>query len=296
VVQRSSFFERLKNRWRSPSGMRVANGEGTPLRAQPQNLPAVPEPERLGTAKLGPREDALVALSEGFEQLGSLLRGVQVRLESQGGQVAAIEQHLHELPAVGKAQIELMQQMQGTLERHQLLGENLVRTIGGLPAMIENVQATLGSVQHALERAAAADARTTHTLEEFRASMDRIQGAIGEMVGHSRTQAEATRDLVGTQRADTERIVATMSTERARTTEALRLTVDELGKQQAEAARKLQTATQDGLTSLRRAHEDQSNRITRLVEQNGQWSRGVLVMMLLSLLALLGILFALLRG
>jgi chromosome segregation ATPase len=260
VVKKATLFERLFHPFRSGSGVRVEDGAG-------QRLPSAAAPvERVEGKKLTPREDAVSALSEGFAELGGILRGVQVRLEGEGAHVAAIEQHLQALPANAAAQLGLLEKIAGSL--------------GDLPRVVAQIEGSLQGMQQALERATAADQRTSKTIEEFRAAMDRVQDTMHEFVDSSRVQAQSS-----TRQADaSQQLVTTLKEERRNESAQMQKAfsslaegVDGIGKAQADANRALQQATQQSIEQLRAAQEDQATRLSRLVEQNGKWSRAVLV-------------------
>jgi hypothetical protein len=284
VVKKSSFLDKLRNRWRSPSGMRVEGAPRDDGRSEVlASLPAAPEPvEPAGRAKLTPQQDAMLALGEGFKELASLLRGVQTRLETQGELNAAFGARVEQLPVLAAAQLEALRGLAQALERQQALGDAVLARLGDLPQ-------ALAGVQRALDRAAATDERAVRTFDEFRATMDRIHGSIGEMVQSSRTQAQATQALVQDQRAGQQRLLDTLGQDRERHATELRGAVDGLGRTQQESLRRVESVTQDGLGALRRAQEDQSTRMTKLVAEQSRLQRAVLVFAVLSLLVLIGI-------
>lgn len=280
MVKKSSFLEKLRNRWRSPSGMRIdAGSDRTPLASVPAKQgPAEPA----ARTKLTPREDALMALGEGFAELAGLMRGVQTRLDGQGEQAAALATRIEQLPMLGAAQLEALRALAASIEKQQASSDAILTRIGDLPQ-------ALATVQRALDRAAATDERAVTTLNEFRTTMERVQGAIGEMVQSSKTQAQATQALVQDQRAGQLRVLETIRDERTQHHQDVRDVVDGFGRTQAESSQRIEAVTKEGLGALRRSHEDQATRIAKLVAEQGRTNRAVVVLTVLSFLALLAI-------
>lgn len=304
MVKKGSFFEKLKNRW-SASGVRIEAGSdgataGNRLGEHISSVPVVPTAEKRDGRKMSVREDALLAVGKGFQELGSLVRGVQVRMEGQGSQVAEIAEQLAVLPALGQAQLEMLKAMATALDRQNSLAETMQASVGQLPQI-------MSSVQQALERANATDQRTVRTLDEFRTTMDRIQGSIGEMVEQagrhaaaSESQADsaarqalAVRTLVDQQKDHGQQIVQTIEQARAEEQRVVTAAVEGVSKSQAEAAQRLQAVQQAGLSSLKQAQEDQSTKLARMLKESQATSKATMVLMILGVLALASILVVL---
>ncbi len=308
MVKKGSFFDKLKSRW-SSSGVRVepTTDNHNRMREHLTSVPAVPDPARVEGRKLSAREDAMVAVGEGFQELGTLLRGVQTRMEGSGTDVARMAEQLAHLPALGAAQLEMLKSVATALERQNALTERLHGSVENLPQL-------MGSVQAALERAHAADQRTVRTLDEFKSTMDRIQGSIGEMVETSgrhaaasesqadsaARQAHAVRTLVEQQRQHGQQVVETIEAARAQDQSAVQSavsSVEQLAKSQTEAAQRMHATQQSGLSALRQANEDQSAKLGRMLAQGQASARTTLVMSVLALVALAAILTVLvIRG
>ncbi len=280
MVKKASFFSRLKERWSSGSGVRVEAGRrgGEDAKARIDRVPTSgPAPQGTpgngggrpqggsalvsgapgdvrSTRKLNDREEASMALGQHFQELSGLLRGVQARMDRQGDRLTEAAASLGQLPALSHQQLAMLQQLAGQVERQNQVGENLARTLTGLPDLLKNVE-------HALQRAAATDERTASTVREFQATMDRIQGQMGKMVEHSAQNVEATKALA------------------ERREESLKGLATEMRQGQDQAVKQLRDATDQGLASLRRTHEDQSNRLHKVVEEHAGWNRAVLVVL-----------------
>ena len=307
MVKQSSFFQRLKDRFGSGSGIRVEAGPtpppATPPRpplgargatsapnvppAKPQSAPppaaavqgpnAAPkpvpiprvEPERTpppvreiatdfapaearSTRKLSDREEAMLALGTHFQELNTLLRGSQARTDDQLNQIVAATGALTALPALGQQQLETLRALSTQMERQNALGEQLATTMTKLPNLMQSVEA-------ALARAAATDERTAATVREFQSTMDRIHLAMGQMVQHGEQHVKTAQQLAT--RRDGEMKDLASGIEQA----------------QQRAVGELTRATEASLQSLRRTHEDQSNRLQRVVQEHAGWNRAVLV-------------------
>ncbi|MBL8729243.1 MAG: hypothetical protein JNM25_12475 [Planctomycetes bacterium] len=274
MVNKGSFFQRLKERWGSGSGVRVdarsgevrnGNGSGARARADKPSHRVEPEPiephEARGLAsrstpgdvrsqrKLSEREEALLALGTHFQELTTMLRGSHARVDDQ---LSKIVTATTSLPALSQQQLELMQKLSLQMERQNTLGEQVATTMTQLPSLLQNVES-------ALARAAATDERTATTVREFQATMDRIHGSMGEMVQHSEQNMKATQQLA------------------AHRDESLREVASGIEAAQQRTAAELQRTTDEGLKSLRRSHEDQSNRLQHVVQEHANWNRAVLV-------------------
>jgi hypothetical protein len=306
MVKQSSFFQRLKDRFGSGSGIRVEAGPTPPPRpplgargaaAAPNGSPAKPQPtppaaaaaaaaqgqapapkpvpiprvepertppplrelatdfapaEARSTRKLSDREEAMLALGTHFQELNALLRGSQARTDDQLNQIVAATGALTALPALGQQQLETLRALSTQMERQNALGEQLATTMTKLPNLMQ-------SVESALARAAATDERTAATVREFQSTMDRIHLAMGQMVQHGEQHVKTAQQLA-TKRDDEMKDLAS-------------------GIEQAQqrAVGELTRATEASLQSLRRTHEDQSNRLQRVVQEHAGWNRAVLV-------------------
>jgi hypothetical protein len=262
MVNKGSFFQRLKERWGSGSGVRVDTRNGGARPGSPASVQRVESDgrdlttgapiEAKSTRKLTEREEALIALGSHFSELSTMLRGSHARMDDQMTRLITAATTLTTLPALSQQQLDLLRGLSLHMERQNTIGEQVAATMTKLPALLHNVES-------ALQRAAATDERTATTVREFQTTMDRIHASMGKMVEHSETQAKATQQLAE-HRDDNLRAVAS-----------------DLERSQQQAVRELQRASDEGLQSLRRGQEDQSNRLQRLLMENAGWNRAVLI-------------------
>ncbi len=192
------------------------------------------------------REDAAMALTDGFRELGSLLQGIHRRMDDQSRQATSLNDKFVGLPDMAKAQVDFMAKVsQQLVDQREKTGE-LLDKLSGLPALLDGIHKTL-------ERQAAVEERTEKNLRDFRSTMDRIHNSIGEL--QSQSQAAMTK--------------ATETFERTngRTTRVFEET-------QKQAYETFQKSQEQGLAQL-----------AKIVEKSGKASRGVTIMMVLLLLS-----------
>ncbi len=291
MVKQGSFFQRLKERFGSGSGVRVDSrgnevrpgsapnaAAGKPAARTDKPAPARVEPERapvrdLATEfapaevrsgrKLSEREEAMLALGTHFQELTSLLRGSQARVDDQLTRIVDATGSLAALPALGQQQLDTLRALSAQMERQNALGEQMATTLTKLPNLLQNVE-------QALARAAQTDERTSATVREFQTTMDRIHASMGQMVNHSEQHVKTAQSLAERRDEELKNLAGTISQSQQRA-------VDELQRTTGKTLQSLQQTHEDGLTSLRRTHEDQSNRLQRVVQEHAGWNRAVLV-------------------
>lgn len=310
-MKKSSLFDKFMQRWRPASGVRIepqtrTTGTAAPgAKAEPVNrvstppppvervTPAAPppatiQPEAAVGRKLSTKEEAAMALGEGFQELSSVMRGVTVRLEDQGGRVASMAHDMAMLPELGRAQLNALEQLLQKLDRQGASMEQVAERLADLPN-------AMSGLQGALDRVVASDERAATTLAEFRANMDRIQNSMQQMVENSRSQADSTANLVREQGAQSSRIAETVAREGTKQVEAVRGAVEDLNRTQQRAVDKLETTQSKALDGLRVAHEDQTNRLGKVAAESAKWNRAVLVLLIMVFAALASIFVVLLQ-
>lgn len=268
MVKQGSFFQRLKERWTS-GGVRVERGGAAAARAERIAAVQRVEGERTvrngrelaseltpieprSSRKLSDREEAMLAFSTHFQELTTLLRGSQARVDDQLSKLVGATTALTQLPALSQQQLDALRTLSVQMERQNALGEQLAGTMTKLPNMLQNVET-------ALARAAATDERTAATVREFQTTMDRIHSAMGQMVQHGEQHVRVAQNLA--ERRDAE----------------FKNLADGLQETQQRAVNELTRATDEGVQTLRQSHEDQSNRLQRVVQEHAGWTRAVLV-------------------
>ena len=258
MVKKTTFLEKLRNRWRSTSVGVESADSGT---ASGDRIPSMPVQNPVTSVrgrKLSDREVGLVAVQEGFADLANLMRGLQTRMEVQGERMASVSENLGVLPTLGNAQLDTLREISERLKA------------------LDQVPESLTEMRAALDRASAMDERTTATLDEFKSNMERIQGAMNQMVDRATTQARDTASLAKAQREHIDGFTRTLEEQRAEQDTAVRTMVNRVGD-----------ATADGMQSLREAQADQSTRLGKLIEDGTRTNRGILVLLVGTLIGLI---------
>lgn len=272
MVKQASFFQRLKERMRG--GVRVDAVPGMASDAALQSVDAERVPghdidagpvEARTTRKLSDREEALLAVGGHFQELTTLLRGSQARTDDHLERLVASTVTLAQLPGLSQQHLEALRTLAAQMERQNLLGEQLAQAMAQLPGMLQ-------SVERAMARAAAADERTSAVVADFRGTMATVQSAIGRMVDQGEQHVLAAQGLV-----------ARRDQEFRELTEGIQMT-------QLRAANELHRAAEEGMATLRTSHEDQSNRLQRIVQESASWNRVVLFGLALVAIGIAGVL------
>jgi hypothetical protein len=256
MVKQGSFLTRLRERMRGPVRIDAAGDGATdaPQMVAAERVAAdgFDGPvEQRSTRKLTEREEALLAVGGHFQELTAMLRGSQARVDDQLARLVASTSALPQLPTLSQQHLEALRTLAAQMERQNVLGEQLAHAMARLPGMLE-------SVEHALARAAAADERTSAVVRDFQGTLDRVQDAMSRMVAHGEQHVLAAQGLV-----------ARRDQEFKDLTEGIQVT-------QLRVADELHRAAADGMQSLRQSHEDQSNRLQRIVQESAAGNRAVL--------------------
>ena len=250
MVNKGTFFQRLKGRWGSGSGVRVeqsadavgvrggatSDAASTASRGEGgREVSSTLQPaEARSTRKMSEREEAMLAFGQHFQELTQLMRGAQAASDEKLQQIV---EATSSMPTLGRQQLDVLQALSAQVDKQHELGVKVSETMMRLPSLLENVE-------RALDRAAKTDERTAATVREFQTTMDRIHASMGQMVTTSQAQADAAK---------------------------------EMSERRSHEMAELKRANEESLQSLRRTHEDQSNRLQRVVEEHASWNKAVLV-------------------
>ncbi|MEM7203612.1 MAG: hypothetical protein AAF628_25330 [Planctomycetota bacterium] len=289
MVKKTSILDKLKTRWKPASGMRVEAAADPGQRAAKVDsrfeepiaapvTPATPAAERVSGRKLSSGEEAVVAMGEGFRELGSLVRGVHTRMEDQGERAQAALEHVSTLPALGRAQLDLLRGIAHQLEHQGKVGDQLLATLGGLPE-------SLKGVEQALERTVATDERTSSTLAEFRTTMDRIQGSMDRMVQTSAAQAAAAQRMVQDSSSTAEGVAKALRAERSDELQSLTSALSDARQQ--DVAR-LEKTSRESVEVVRKLHDAQVAHLDRLTREGNRFGQVVVVLLTMTFFALAG--------
>lgn len=283
MVKKTSFLDKLKNRWSSATGIRVddssnvagdrskSGATGKPAGANPvlsRAEVAPPSTETVTGRKLSAKQEAVVAINEGFKELASLLRGMQTRVDDQGEQIGSAVDSLGRLPALSEAQNDLMRLMIERLEKQNASTELLAERMGDMPSMVADMKKSL-------EQVAATDARTAKSLDEFKGNMGRIQDAMAQIVDHSGQQAKATTSVAREQ------------------TEAVQGMVEGMERNQRDALASLQETTaktaaesDKRVEQMRKSQVDQSAKLASFTADARKSNKTIVVLLSCTVAAL----------
>lgn len=202
------------------------------------------------------KQHAINAVTNGLSDLGSLLRGIQGRMESQNERTGELVQKFDGLPAAVRAQIEFLGTISRQLEESRQSSALLVEKFGEMPDLLRGIHAVL-------EKQAATEARTEGTLVEFRQTMDRIHGAI-----------------------------ATLSTEHAN---QIKDTWSSFERTQVQSVRVFEQTQKDAVQVFKQAQERQNQQLTHVIDHTFKMNRGILLFMVLMFAAVVALFVMLLN-
>jgi hypothetical protein len=304
MVNKGSFFQRLRDRFGSGSGVRFDADHGADVRtaadhrpgpakpragekppapvppAAPRTPPSTPPIQRVDPVR-EPMAQALATdfapaevrtsrkLSEKEEAMLALGTHFQELSSLLRGSHARMDDQLGQLIAATASLGTLPALSQQQLDLLRVVSTHMDRqeALGErLATTLSTLPQLLQNVEGALARAAATDERTAATVRDFQSTMDRIHASMGKMVEHSEQQAKASQQLA--ERRDDSLAEVAQGIERSQ---------QNLEQSQQKAMQELRRTTDESLQSLRRTHEDQSNRLQRIVQENAGWNRVVLV-------------------
>ena len=122
----------------------------------------------------GKKEEAMQALTDGFQNLSRLLEGIQGNLTSQGKRADDLNEKVTDLPVLAKAQVDFLTKVSGQLETQTARTGELLSKLSGLPNLLDGIHKTL-------EKQVAAEERSEKTLQDFRKTMNNIHDSIGDL-------------------------------------------------------------------------------------------------------------------
>ncbi|HHI78682.1 MAG TPA: hypothetical protein ENK02_01740 [Planctomycetes bacterium] len=146
----------------------------------------------------GKKEEALQALTDGFQNLSQLLEGIQGNLASQGKRADDLNEKVADLPVLAKAQVDFLTKVSGQLETQTARTGELLSKLSGLPELLDGIHKTL-------EKQVAAEERSEKTLQDFRKTMNNIHDSIGELTReNSKALKASTESLERTNKKTTQ--------------------------------------------------------------------------------------------
>jgi chromosome segregation ATPase len=146
----------------------------------------------------GKKEEAMQALTDGFQNLSRLLEGIQGNLTSQGDRADDLNKKVADLPVLAKAQVDFLTKVSGQLETQTARTGELLSKLSGLPNLLDGIHKTL-------EKQVAAEERSEKTLHDFRKTMNNIHDSIGNLTReNSKALKASTESLERTNKRTTQ--------------------------------------------------------------------------------------------
>ncbi|GEM_PF-3183682 len=146
----------------------------------------------------GKKEEAMQALTDGFQNLSRLLEGIQGNLDSQGKRADHLNEKVSDLPVLAKAQVDFLTKVSGQLETQTARTGELLSKLSGLPDLLDGIHKTL-------EKQVAAEERSEKTLQDFRKTMNNIHDSIGDLTReNSKALKASTESLERTHKRTTQ--------------------------------------------------------------------------------------------
>ncbi|MCA8974954.1 MAG: hypothetical protein KDC98_09540 [Planctomycetes bacterium] len=305
MVNKGSFFQRLKDRWGSSSRVRVDNpaaargGVVPPVgkRPLPGNAPggSTPNASAPGAAPGGAAANGGNGGNGGAKKPVDVERVEPIReiatgapaerrstrkLSDREEAMVALGSHFQELTTLLRGsqaktdgQLEQLVQATGALTSLPAIGQQQLDTLRALSvhmekqsALGEQMAATVTKLPQMLANVEQALARAAATDERTAATVKEFHSTMERIHASMNKMVER-----GDQQVEATRQLAT------RSDDALLDIAQGIEASQQQALGKLQQTTDESLASLRRTHEDQSNRLQRVVEDHASWNRAVLV-------------------
>ena len=309
MVNKGSFFQRLKGRWGSGSGVRVEKpstasskgsaasssaasgsagsgsagngakasaGSKTATSAKPAATasrvePELIQPRRSGNGNGNGSGRAVSSTFQPAETRSS--RKMSDREEA----MLAVGQHFQELTALMRgsqaASDEKLQKIVDATSSMPVLGQQQLETLQSLSQQMEK-QNALG------EKLSTTMTRLPNLLESVEKALDRA-AKTDERTAATVMEFQSTMDRIHT---SMDKMVehsgdqAKASQDLAnRRSDELKGLASDIAKAQDGAVDELKRTTDEGLQQLRRTHEDQSNRLQKVVQEHAGWNRAVLV-------------------
>lgn len=298
MVKQGSFFQRLKERWGSSSGVRVDNSaEPVSRRAGSSSAKAAVKPQAgRSQAGNGARAQAGNGKSAAETRSKPVEPAPQARVERvQPGRELAdgapIERRSsRKMSEREEAMMALNSQFQEltTLLRgsHQSVDDKLGKLVqatdalSSLPAVGERQLQALKAISDHMERQNVLGERMASSVTQLPTMLSKVEKALERAAATDERTAATVKEFQTTM----DRIHTSMSDQVA-ATQQLAERKDEgmldiakgIENSNEKALSDLRRTTDESLQSLRRTHEDQSNRLQKVVQENAGWNRAVLV-------------------
>ena len=135
----------------------------------------------------GRREEAVVALTDGFKDLSTLLSGIKDRMDQQSKTTVDLNEKFVDLPGMAKAQVQFMTKISEQISVQKEKTGELLDKLAGLPDLLKGIHNTL-------EKQAKAEERSEKTLADFRGTMKQIHQSIGTLSAENKASMKQTTE------------------------------------------------------------------------------------------------------
>lgn len=305
MVKQGSFFQRLKERWGSGSGVRVDTrntvdprtgaglgngGVGKPKAAdKPADRPADKPPQKPVVVPPPPQPTPVQRVeaerqAPNGRELATDFAPADVRSSRK------LSEREEALLAVGTHFQELTALLRGSQTRMDDQLTKLVMAAGSLttlPALSQQQLEILQKLSTHMERQNALGEQLATTMTVLPSLLKNVEGALARAAATDERTAATVREFQSTMdriHGSMSKMVEHSETQAkasqqlaARRDESLQEITKGIEGSQQRAVKELQRTTDESLQALRRSSEDQSNRLQKVVLENSGWNRAMLV-------------------
>lgn len=308
MVKKESFFQRLKDRWGSGSGVRVeprssvdprtaagfGSGNGTNggvHRSTSSVKPAEKTPEKAAVKAPEKPAEKVTPIQRVEPERADPVREMSTNfapLETKS--TRKLSEREEALMALGTHFQELSTLLRGSHARMDDQLTKLVTATGALstlPVLSQQQLEMLQKLSTHMERQNTLGEQMAATMTTLPKLLQNVEGALARAAATDERTAATVRDFQSTmdrihssmskmvEHSDTQAKASQQLAERR--DGAFQELASGIEKSQQHSVKELQRTTEESLQSLRRANEDQSNRLQRVVAQNAGWNRAVLI-------------------
>jgi len=304
MVNKGSFFQRLKERWGSGSGVRVekpaaaAGRNTTPPKAQPAAKPAAGAAGRSAAAAKPAAKPAAAQPNPAASRVEAE-RTTPVNGNGNGNAVSSTFQPAEArstrkmsdreeaMMAVGHHFQELAQLMRGAQAANDEKLQQIVDATSSMPALGQQQLDALKALSTQMDKQNELGVQLSATMTKLPNLLENVEKALDRAAKTDERTAATVREFQSTMdriHTSMDKMVENSNEQASATKELAERRTDELeglardiSRTQEGAVEELKRTNEESLTSLRRTHEDQSNRLQRVVQEHAGWNRAVLV-------------------
>jgi methyl-accepting chemotaxis protein len=310
MVNKGSFFQRLKERWGSGSGVRVEK-PAAEKRAASTNRSTTGSSSSGGSSSGGSSSSGSTKPHAAAKPAGKPAAkpaaqphpaASRVEAERTNGNSHAVSSTFQPaearstrkmsdreeaMMAVGHHFQELAQLMKGAQAANDEKLQQIVDATSSMPALGQQQLEALKALSTQMDKQNALGVQLSATMTKLPSLLENVETALDRAAKTAERTAATVREFQSTmdrihtsmdKMVDNSNQQASAAKQLAeRRTEELEGLAKDISRSQEGAVDELKRANEESLTSLRRTHEDQSNRLQRVVQEHAGWNRAVLV-------------------